>query len=230
MPRTEGPECRRFRRQRKHVTARSTREEAPRLVPTPIGSRAAAFDLADDDDATDVPVPARTHEPTDQPPADPQPKRSRERWHDQMPPRHVAPSTSAVHCTDRRARARIRRKRRAASLCSATQCVSPRPLHGEGSGACVPAPHATAMPRAARESSKQSAAERNTTRHESERWKREGSAHCCCPEWIPAGTVRPPARVRRRTPLRCHCSRKSSGCPRRCTRARKNIKQQLGWH
>jgi hypothetical protein len=106
MPRTEGPECRRFRRQRKHDTARSTREEAPRLVPTPIGSRAAAFDLADDDDATDVPVPARTHEPTDQPPADPQPRRSRERWHDQMPPRHVAPSTSAVHCTDRRARAR----------------------------------------------------------------------------------------------------------------------------
>jgi hypothetical protein len=39
--------CRRLRRQRKQDTARSTREEAPRLVPTPIGSRApAAFDLA----------------------------------------------------------------------------------------------------------------------------------------------------------------------------------------
>lgn len=36
--------CRRFRRQRKQDTAKSTREEAPRLVPTPIGSRAPAFD------------------------------------------------------------------------------------------------------------------------------------------------------------------------------------------
>jgi hypothetical protein len=103
MPRTEGPECRRFRRQRKHDTARRTREEAPRLVPTPIGSRAAAFDLADD--AANAPVPARTHEPTDQSAADPQAWRSLARWHDQMSPRHVAPSASSVHCADRRARA-----------------------------------------------------------------------------------------------------------------------------
>lgn len=50
--------CRRFRRQRKQDTAKSTREEAPRLVPTPMGSRAApAFDLP----AAAAPVvPART--------------------------------------------------------------------------------------------------------------------------------------------------------------------------